>query len=238
MTSLLEIKSFGVSYGAVEAVRGIDMTIKEGEIVALLGANGAGKSSTLNAIAGLIPATHGEVIFDGNSITGQPPETLTTLGLTLSPEGRRVFGTLTVGENLMLGAYSVTQKAAIKAAYERVFELFPILFERRTQYAGTLSGGQQQMLAVGRALMSGPRLLLLDEPSLGLAPIIVEQVFELIAHLRDQGTTLMLVEQNVAMALDIADRGYVLSGGLITASGSADSLAKSQDLENAYMGSE
>ncbi len=238
MTPLLEIRSFGVSYGAVEAVRGIDMTITEGEIVALLGTNGAGKSSTLNAIAGLVPVSAGRIIFDGNDITGRPPETLAAAGLTLSPEGRRVFGTLTVGENLMLGAYAVADKTAVKAAYERVYELFPILFERRDQYAGTLSGGQQQMLAVGRALMCGPRMLLLDEPSLGLAPIVVEQVFGLISHLRDQGTTLMLVEQNVSMALEISDRGYVLAGGLIVASGSAQDLAGSDVLENAYMGAE
>ncbi|PCH81567.1 MAG: ABC transporter ATP-binding protein [Hyphomicrobiales bacterium] len=238
MTSLLDIRSFVVNYGAVEAVRGIDMTIMEGEIVALLGANGAGKSSTLNAIVGLIPATSGQIIFNGTDITGHAPESLAPAGLTLSPEGRRVFGTLSVAENLMLGAYAINDKARVNQAYERVYDLFPILAERRTQYAGTLSGGQQQMLAVARALMSGPKLLLLDEPSLGLAPIIVEQVFEMITVLRKQGVTLVVVEQNVAMALEIADRGYVMAGGRVVASGSTSELRQSDSLENAFLGTE
>src|SRR6056297_1936327 len=209
---LLRVSGLQVRYGAVEAVRGVDFEINEGEIVTLLGANGAGKSSTLNALVGLVPVAGGRVVFDGEDITDHAPERLAPMGMTLSPEGRRVFGTLTVEENLRMGAYGITDKAATRAAWERVFDLFPILHERRAQFAGTLSGGQQQMLAVGRALMSGPRLLLLDEPSLGLAPKIVEQVFDLIALLRDQGVTLVVVEQNVGMALEVADRGYVLSG--------------------------
>ena len=238
MTSLIELKSVSVSYDAVNAVRGIDLSIKDGEIVALLGANGAGKSSTLNAIVGLAPVSAGKIIFDGTDITDFSSETLAPLGLTLSPEGRRVFATLSVEDNLMLGAYSVKDKAQIKAAYERVYELFPILFERKQQYGGTLSGGQQQMLALGRALMCSPRLLLLDEPSLGLAPIIVEQIFELIALLRQQGVTIILVEQNVSMALNIADRGYVMASGKIVAHGDAASLSDSTTLENAYLGAE
>uniref|UniRef100_UPI003D143809 ABC transporter ATP-binding protein n=1 Tax=Roseibium sp. TaxID=1936156 RepID=UPI003D143809 len=205
---LLAVDSLKVNYGAVEAVRGIDFQIDQGEIVTLLGANGAGKSSTLNALVGLVPVASGRVVFDGTDVTDHAPERLAPLGMTLSPEGRRVFATLSVEENLRMGAYAIGNRIEIKAAWERVYDLFPILRERREQYAGTLSGGQQQMLAVGRALMSNPRLLLLDEPSLGLAPKIVEQIFELIGVLRGQGVTLVVVEQNVSMALEIADRGY------------------------------
>ncbi|QYX55747.1 ABC transporter ATP-binding protein [Roseovarius sp. SCSIO 43702] len=236
--SLLSVSGLEVRYGAVEAVRGIDFEIEEGEIVTLLGANGAGKSSTLNALVGLVPVAAGRVVFDGEDITHHAPERFAPMGMTLSPEGRRVFGTLTVEENLRMGAYGITERDQVAAAWERVYELFPILKERRTQFAGTLSGGQQQMLAVGRALMSGPRLLLLDEPSLGLAPKIVSQVFELIARLREQGVTLVVVEQNVSMALEVADRGYVLSGGKITARGTARELAAADDLQAAYLGAE
>ncbi|MHA7885397.1 ABC transporter ATP-binding protein, partial [Nitratireductor rhodophyticola] len=219
-------------------VRGIDLEVREGEIIALLGANGAGKSSTLNALVGLAPASAGRITFKGQDVTGSAPERFASLGMTLSPEGRRVFGTLSVQENLLMGAYSMRDKAEIKTAWERVFDLFPILRERREQFAGTLSGGQQQMLAVGRALMSNPRLLLLDEPSLGLAPKIVEQVFELITVLRKQGVTLMVVEQNVSMALEIADRGYVMASGRIAASGTAGELRNSDTLQAAYLGAE
>jgi branched-chain amino acid transport system ATP-binding protein len=236
VSALLSVQSFHVHYGAVEAVRGIDFEIREGEIIALLGANGAGKSSTLNALVGLVPVAAGTVMFDGSDITHNAPETLAPAGLTLSPEGRRVFGTLSVAENLLMGAYGIRDKQAVAAAWDRVYTLFPILHERRDQFAGTLSGGQQQMLAVGRALMSNPRLLLLDEPSLGLAPKIVEQVFELITLLRDQGVTLAVVEQNVAMALEVADRGYLMSGGRIVAAGSAAELAQSDSLQSAYLG--
>ena len=238
MAPLLKIDALTVRYGAVEAVRGIDITVEEGEIVALLGANGAGKSSTMNAVMGLAPTSSGAVTFEDERITGLTSENIVTKGLTLSPEGRRVFGTLNVADNLMMGAYTVADPAKIAAAYERVFALFPILKERRNQYAGTLSGGQQQMLAVGRALMSNPRLLLLDEPSLGLAPRIVEQVFELIEQLRDQGVALLLVEQNAPKALEIADRGYVMAGGRIISSGSAAQLAGSETLADAYLGAE
>ena len=235
---LLSVDSLQVRYGAVEAVRGIGFEIHPGEIVAFLGANGAGKSSTLNALAGLVPVASGRVVFDGTDITHHAPERLAPMGMTLTPEGRRIFGTLTVEENLRMGAYGVSDRAEMDAAWARVYELFPILFERRSQYAGTLSGGHQQMLAVGRSLMSNPRLLLLDEPSLGLAPKIVEQIFELIGVLRDQGVTLVVVEQNVAMALEIADRGYVMSGGRIVSSGTAGDLSQADRLQAAYLGAE
>jgi branched-chain amino acid transport system ATP-binding protein len=238
MTPLLSVQSLHVQYGPIKAVRGVDFEIKEGEIVAFLGANGAGKSSTLNALVGLVPVNSGTVIFNGKDITDWAPETLAPVGMTLSPEGRRVFGTLSVAENLAMGGYSVKDKEALQKAWDRVYSLFPILHERREQYAGTLSGGQQQMLAVGRALMSSPRLLLLDEPSLGLAPKIISQVFDLISLLRDQGVTLAVVEQNVSMALNIADRGYVLSNGQIVASGPASELAQSDALQSAYLGGE
>lgn len=236
MTSLLSVQSLKVSYGPIEAVRGVDFEIREGEIVAFLGANGAGKSSTLNALVGLAPVASGKVIFKGEDITDWAPESLAPAGMTLSPEGRRVFGALTVAENLRMGAYTITDKETLKTAWERVYTLFPILFERRDQFAGTLSGGQQQMLAVGRALMCNPRLLLLDEPSLGLAPKIVGQIFNLISVLRDQGVTLAVVEQNVSMALDIADRGYVFGNGEIVASGTASELAQSSAVQSAYLG--
>ncbi|WP_299847586.1 ABC transporter ATP-binding protein [uncultured Roseovarius sp.] len=238
MASLLSVQSLAVSYGPIEAVRGVDFDIQKGEIVAFLGANGAGKSSTLNALVGLVPVASGTVSFKGEDITDWAPENLAPAGLTLSPEGRRVFGALSVAENLRMGAFSIKDKVALEAAWERVYTLFPILHERRDQFAGTLSGGQQQMLAVGRALMSNPSLLLLDEPSLGLAPKIVGQIFDLIALLRDQGVTLALVEQNVSMALEIADRGYVLASGKIVASGPAAELARSEALKSAYLGGE
>lgn len=233
---LLSVSSLSVAYGPVDAVRAIDLEVFEGEIVTLLGANGAGKSSTLNALVGLVPVASGSIHLEGKDITNRAPESLAASGLTLSPEGRRVFGALTVAENLQMGAFSIADKGAVSAAWDRVYELFPILKERRHQFAGTLSGGQQQMLAVGRALMSDPKLLLLDEPSLGLAPIIIEQIFELIGQLRDQGVTLVVVEQNVAMALDVADRGYVMAGGQIVASGAAQELEQTSNLQDAYLG--
>ena len=236
MEPLLKVSSLQVRYGAVQAVRGIDFEIREGEIVAFLGANGAGKSSTLNAIAGLADVHSGTIAFAGRDITAMAPEALTPLGLALSPEGRRVFPALSVAENLLMGAYSVRDKAKIETAWERVYSLFPILHERKDQLAGTLSGGQQQMLAVGRALMSGPRLLLLDEPSLGLAPLIVEQVFDLITILRDQKVTIALVEQNVAKSLEIADRGYILSGGKVVGEGTAADLMAEGGFEDTFLG--
>lgn len=236
MAPLLSAQGLQVRYGAVEAVRGVSFEIQQGEIVALLGANGAGKSSILNAIVGLVPTASGQVIFDGKDITGAAPEGLAPAGLTLSPEGRRVFGTLSVSDNLRMGAFGLTDKDEIAEAWERVYDLFPILKERKDQYAGTLSGGQQQMLAVGRALMSNPRLLLLDEPSLGLAPLIMDQIFELIAKLRDQGVTLLVVEQNVAKTLQVADRGYILVSGEIVEAGKTSELTQSSSMQDAYLG--
>jgi len=237
MSALLDVRDLRVRYGPVEAVRGIDFRVHVGEIVVLLGANGAGKSSTLNTLCGLVPTAGGEVRLDGEAITGLATEDLVRRGLTLSPEGRRVFGTLTVAENLLLGGYTLEGAETRAETETHVLDLFPILAERRAQYASTLSGGQQQMLAVARALMSRPRLLLLDEPSLGLAPQIIEQVFELIVTLRDSGVTVLLVEQNAALSLEIADRGYLLAGGLITGSGTGAELAASDTLEAAYLGS-
>ncbi|WP_424830368.1 ABC transporter ATP-binding protein [Ruegeria sp.] len=236
MSVLLKLENFKLRYGAVEAVRGINLEIRKGEIAALLGANGAGKSSTMNGIAGLAPVADGRVIFDGRDITDLPPEEIPISGLTLAPEGRRVFGTLTVADNLRMGAYAVSDPSEIRAAQDRVFTLFPILAERQNQFAGTLSGGQQQMLAIGRALMCNPRLLLLDEPSLGLAPLVVEQVFELISTLRDQSVTIFLVEQNVAGALEIADRAYLMASGQITRAGSAAEMRASEDMSASYLG--
>jgi branched-chain amino acid transport system ATP-binding protein len=233
---LLAVHGLTVRYGAVEAVRGIDLHVEEGELVALLGANGAGKSSTLNAIVGLAPTSAGKVMFAGADITRQPTERLVRRGLTLTPEGRRVFAVLTVEENLMMGAYSKADARQVASAYERMYALFPILAARRGQIAGTLSGGQQQMLAIARSLMSEPRLLLLDEPSLGLAPQIVETIFDLIASLRAADVTILLVEQNVAMSLDVVDRGYVMAAGTVVAAGSAGELRSSHLVEHAYLG--
>lgn len=236
MAALLKLENCKVRYGAVEAVRGISLEIQKGEIVALLGANGAGKSSTMNAIAGLVPLTEGKVRFEGRDISDLPPEEIPITGLTLSPEGRRVFGTLSVDDNLRMGAYAMRDSSAVERARERVFDLFPILAERRKQYAGTLSGGQQQMLAIGRALMCNPRLLLLDEPSLGLAPLIVKQVFGLIEKLRDEGVSILLVEQNVAGALAIADRAYMMAAGAIVREGSAEQMRHSGTMAESYLG--
>ncbi len=233
---LLSVRGLNVRYGAIQAVRGIDFTINAGEIVAFLGANGAGKSSTLNALVGLVPVAGGTVRFGAADITHLAPERLAPMGLTLAPEGRRVFAGLSVEENLRMGAYAVRDADRRAAAWEMVYDLFPILQERRKQFAGTLSGGQQQMLAIGRALMCGPKLLLLDEPSLGLAPKIVGQIFDLIAGLRDHDVTLGIVEQNVAMALEVADRGYVLAGGRIVAAGTAQELRQTDRLQAAYLG--
>lgn len=236
MEPLLKADALQVRYGAVRAVSGIDFAVREGEIVTFLGANGAGKSSTLNSIAGLIPAYQGTIEFDRHDITNLPPERLTAFGIALAPEGRRVFPALTVADNLLMGAYSVRDKLKVKEAYARVYSLFPILNQRSNQIAGTLSGGQQQMLALGRALMSNPRLLLLDEPSLGLAPKIITRIFELIVLLRDQGVTIALVEQNVTGSLEIADRGYLLAGGRIVGEGTARELRTTVRIEDTFLG--
>jgi branched-chain amino acid transport system ATP-binding protein len=234
---LLAISGLTVRYGAIQAVRGIDLAVAAGEVVAVLGANGAGKSTTLKAIVGLVPAG-GEIRFDGESLRGRATEQIVRKGVTMVPEGRRVFPSLTVMENLTLGAAAAADAAAATRSRTEMFELFPILAERREQRAGTLSGGQQQQLAIARALMSQPRLLLLDEPSLGLAPQIVDSIFELILRLKQRGQTILLVEQNVAAALDIADRAYVLASGVLTMSGTAAALRASEQVARAYLGAE
>lgn len=234
--ALLQVQDLQVAYGAVTAVRGIDLQVQRGEIVVLLGANGAGKSSMLNALVGLAPTTGGCIRLRGEDITGLASEQFARRGMTLCPEGRRVFAALGVEENLRLGGYVQRNRSQLSGLLEEMYALFPVLAERRRQIAGTLSGGQQQMLAIARALMCRPELLLLDEPSLGLAPLIVEQVFELLAQLRRRGVTLLLVEQNVAMSLEIADRGYVMAAGRIAAAGDAASLRTSGIAERAYLG--
>ena len=233
---LLTVSNLKVRYDAIEAVTGVDLAVESGEIVALLGANGVGKSSTLNAIVGLTGSAEGFIEFDSEGITQQPTETLIRKGITLVPEGRRVFAGLTVTENLILGAYVRDNRSRLKETYARVFDLFPILQQRQQQLAGTLSGGEQQMLAIARALMSEPKMLLLDEPSLGLAPQIVEINFELITTLRAQGITILLVEQNVAMSLDIIDRAYVMAGGRIVDAGTANELKSSDLVQQVYLG--
>jgi branched-chain amino acid transport system ATP-binding protein len=235
--NLLAVEGLAVRYGAIEAVRNASLEVREGEIVTLLGANGAGKSSILNAVMGLVPVAQGRVVFAGDDVAGQAPERIVRRGMTLCPEGRHVFSNLTVWENLTIGAASRRDKAETSQTRADMLALFPILDERRDQLAGTLSGGEQQMLAIARAMMSQPRIVLLDEPSLGLAPQIVDTIFELIVRLRERGATILLVEQNVELALEIADRGYVLATGDIVLSGTASELRSSGDVERAYMGS-
>jgi branched-chain amino acid transport system ATP-binding protein len=232
---MLDVTALSVRYGAVEAVRGLDLSVGRGEIVALLGANGAGKTSALSAIAGLVPVAAGRVTFDGVDVTGQPAEELSRRGVALVPEGRRIFAGLTVAENLALGGAAHADAATRHSRASDMEARFPILAERRSQKAGLLSGGEQQMLAIARALMSGPRLLLMDEPSLGLAPQMVERVFDLIASLRSEGLTILLVEQNVPMSLDIADRAVVLASGRVALAGPARDLATSDALRSAYL---
>ncbi len=232
---MLKIEGLHTHYGNIHALKGIDMEIDDGEIVSLIGSNGAGKSTTLNTIAGLIHASQGKITFRGKDITNVPAYKLVDQGMSLSPEGREVFAALTVQENLRLGAYSKKDKGAIDASFQRVYDLFPRLKERINQQAGTLSGGEQQMLAIGRALMSEPGLLLLDEPSLGLAPNIVQQIFGLITDINRQGTTILLIEQNANMALSVSNRAYVLETGRISMSGDAHELADDSRVKKAYL---
>ena len=234
--TILSIQDLKISYGAVKAVKGINIEVKEGTVVALLGANGAGKTSTLQAISGLVEVESGKIIFEGKDITNKAPERITGLGIAQSPEGRQVFPDLTVLENLQTGAYSVKESKKIKDAYERVYAHFPILEERSKQIAGTLSGGELQMLAIGRAIMACPKLLLLDEPSLGLAPLIVRDIFKIINDIRSEGTTVLIVEQNAFQTLKIADFGYAMALGEISVSGSATELMSDQALVEAYLG--
>ena len=235
MPEMLKIEGLHTYYGNIHALKGIDMEIDEGEIVSLIGSNGAGKSTTLNTIAGLVHAAQGKITFQGKDITNMHAYKLVDQGMSLSPEGREVFAALTVEENLRLGAYSKKDKGAIEASFQRVYDLFPRLKERITQQAGTLSGGEQQMLAIGRALMSEPRLLLLDEPSLGLAPNIVQMIFSLITDINKQGTTILLIEQNANMALSVSSRAYVLETGTITMSGDAHELADDPRVKKAFL---
>ena len=235
---MLNIDNLGVKYGAVSAVKKIDLVINQGELVALLGANGAGKSTTLLTIAGAIKSAQGSIVCDGHDITSYTPEKIVRMGVAMVPETRDVFPDLTTRENLKLGAFIRSKdKVGIAQDLEKMFELFPILKDRLDQSAGTLSGGEQQQLVIARALMSRPKLLLLDEPSLGLAPAIVDQIFELILQLKNQGLTILLVEQNVVKALQLADRAYVLSLGKVATSGSAQDIVSNTDLASIYFGS-
>lgn len=231
---LLEVRDLHVSYGAIAAIKGIDLYVNKGEVVTILGANGAGKTTTLRTISGLLKPISGSIMFDSKDITQTPAHDIVSLGMSHSPEGRRVFGTLSVAENLMMGAYSL-KKHDVKTL-EWIYEILPRLKERHGQLAGTLSGGEQQMLAIGRAIMSKPKLLILDEPSLGLAPVLVKVIFKAIRQIANTGVTVLLVEQNAKAALRLANRGYVLELGKISHEGSSDELLNSEVIQEAYLG--
>jgi branched-chain amino acid transport system ATP-binding protein len=233
---LLALSKLAVAYGGIQAVKGIDLDVGEGELVCLIGANGAGKTTTLKGICGMLPIKSGTIRYAGDDITGEASYRIVRRGLAMVPEGRGMFGALTIEENLAMGAYARTDRAAIKADVERVFALFPRLKERRRQTAGTLSGGEQQMLAMARALMSRPRLLLLDEPSMGLAPLMVQKVFETIIAVEKEGVTMLLIEQNAKLALEVSDRGYVMESGEITLAGKASELLHDPKVRAAYLG--
>ena len=234
--ALLEVKNLEVYYGVICALKGISFEVNEGEIVSLIGANGAGKTTMMQSVVGLIPKKNGSVIFDGHDITKTPCHQIVGLGMTQVPEGRRIFQELSVYENLMMGAYTMKDQQKFKEDLEGIYQRFPRLAERRNQIAGTLSGGEQQMLAMSGALMSHPKLLMLDEPSMGLAPILVDQIFSIIKELTNAGTTILLVEQNANKALEIADRAYVLETGSISLSGTGMELAQSDEVRKAYLG--
>lgn len=233
---MLKVDNINVYYGGIHALKGISLEVNEGQIVTLIGANGAGKSTTLRTISGLLKPKTGQILFEGKSITGIAAHNIVSMGISQVPEGRRVFANMSVLENLELGAYLRSDSKAIEADMNQVFERFPRLAERRSQLAGTLSGGEQQMLAMGRALMSRPRLLLLDEPSMGLAPLLVKEIFSIIKDINAGGTTILLVEQNAHMALSIANTAYVLETGRITLSGPAQELSQSEEIRKAYLG--
>lgn len=232
----LEIKDLHVYYGSIHALKGISLVVPKGQIVTLIGANGAGKTTTLSAVAGLVRVQKGKVIFEGQDITNKPPHLVNKMGIALVPEGRRIFPNLTVYENLLMGAYNRKDKDGIKEDLEWIFQLFPRLKERLKQLGGTLSGGEQQMLAISRALMSRPRLLMMDEPSLGLAPILVSEVFEVIQKINREGTTILLIEQNALGALKVAHYGYVLETGTIVLEGPAQELLNNELVKKAYLG--
>ncbi|AXE31099.1 ABC transporter ATP-binding protein [Chromobacterium phragmitis] len=234
--SILEVKNLQVAYGGIQAVKGIDFHIEQGELVTLIGANGAGKTTTLKTLVGMVKKSGGSIQFDGKDAASIPSHDFVRHGLAMVPEGRGVFAKLTVEENLQMGAYYRNDKAAIQSEIEHVYELFPRLKERRLQLAGTLSGGEQQMVAMGRAMLSKPKLLLLDEPSMGLAPIIVEKIFEIIQMVSKQGVTMLLVEQNAKLALEVSQRGYVMESGRISMSGDAKELLNDERVRNAYLG--
>jgi len=234
--ALLEVKNLDVHYGVIQAIKGVSFEVNEGEIVTLIGANGAGKTTTMQSIMGLIHPSNGEIYYDGQKINGIPSHKIVKLGMTQVPEGRRIFSELTVYENLLMGAYTRTDKDGIEKDFKDIYTLFPRLEERKNQIAGTLSGGEQQMLAMGRAIMSKPKLLMLDEPSMGLSPLLVDQVFEIIKHFHENGTTILLVEQNANKSLAISDRAYVLENGKIVLTGTGKELLASEEIKKAYLG--
>lgn len=234
--ALLKVENLEVYYGVIRALKGISFEVGEGEIVTLLGANGAGKTTTMQSIMGLIHAKSGTVTYDGQNITGLPAHKIVRMGMTQVPEGRRIFAELTVYENLLMGAYIEKDKAVVRRDIEEIYSIFPRLGERKNQVAGTLSGGEQQMLAMGRAMMSHPKLLMLDEPSMGLSPLLVDQVFDIIKHFHSAGTTILLVEQNASKSLAVSDRAYVLENGTIAYSGTGKELSESDDIKKAYLG--
>ena len=233
---MLELSDLHVSYGKIAALRGVSLSVAEGEIVTVVGGNGAGKTTTLRTISGVLRPRSGRITFKGEELVGLQPEQVVQRGISHSPEGRLIFGRLTIAENLRLGAYNRKDGAGVRADLDRMYDMFPVLSERRSQRAGTLSGGEQQMLAIGRSLMSRPQVLLLDEPSLGLAPLLVEQIFEVIVDLREQGVTVLLVEQNANEALRISDRTYVLETGQVTMNGPSAELITDPQLRSAYLG--
>ncbi len=235
-SKILELDDVHTYYGSIQALKGVSLEVYEGEVVTLIGANGAGKSTTLRSINGLNHPRKGRITFQGRDITQEAPHDVVKMGISQSPEGRRLFPRMSVMENLEMGAYQRNDHAGIKESLDRVFELFPRLHERRNQRAGTMSGGEQQMCAMGRALMAKPKLLLLDEPSMGLAPIFVERIFEIVVEINKQGTPILLVEQNALMALDVADRGYVMETGSIALADEASALAKNEQVRKAYLG--
>ena len=236
MTILLKVTGHKVAYGGIQAVKGVDFEVHEGELVSLIGSNGAGKTTTMKAITGILPINDGDIEYMGKSIRGQGPWDLVKQGLAMVPEGRGVFSRMTIVENLQMGAYIRNDKADVLADIDKVFTIFPRLKERRDQLAGTLSGGEQQMLAMGRGLMSRPKVLLLDEPSMGLSPLMVDKIFEVVRDVYAQGVTVLLVEQNASRALAIADRGYVMDSGLVTMSGDAKVMLKDPKVRAAYLG--
>jgi branched-chain amino acid transport system ATP-binding protein len=235
-TPVLEVQDINTFYGSIQALTGVSLTVNEGEIVTLIGSNGAGKSTTLRSISGIVPPKTGTIVFRGADITGLPGHEVAALGIAQSPEGRRIFPRMTVRENLEMGAFIRRDSAGIRDDIDRVYSLFPRLKEREKQKGGTMSGGEQQMLAIGRALMAQPKLLLLDEPSLGLAPVIVDKIYEIVREINAQGTTILLVEQNASYALDVSQRGYVLETGRVALSDTSENLQRDERVKAAYLG--